>query len=235
MLPDPPSSIPKEVDVIVFGAGPAGVVAAVQAARAGASTLLVEKSGVLGGTTVLNGVNLPGLFHAWGKQVIAGIGWELVTRAVSESGGTLPDFTNFRNVPHNRLQILLDKAVYAAVCDDAVVGSGATLLLHAMLARLERASDRWRATICTKEGLADCFAGVVVDCTGDANAVQLAGGALDKNDALQPATLMLLVGGYDLASVDLPFVQQAFDHAVESGQMLRADLQHASHAVHHFF
>ena len=37
------------VDVVVCGAGPAGVVAAIEAARAGASTLLVENNGCLGG------------------------------------------------------------------------------------------------------------------------------------------------------------------------------------------
>jgi heterodisulfide reductase subunit A-like polyferredoxin len=37
-------------DVIVLGGGTAGVVAAIQAGRAGAKTLLVEKPGMLGGT-----------------------------------------------------------------------------------------------------------------------------------------------------------------------------------------
>src|SRR5690606_32553233 len=80
-------------DVIVIGGGPAGIVAATQAARAGARALLVKKSGMLGGTTTLNGVNFPGLFHAWGRQVVAGIGWELVTAAVREAGDRLPDFS----------------------------------------------------------------------------------------------------------------------------------------------
>ncbi len=84
----------KHYDVIVVGGGTAGVVAAIQAGRAGAKTLLVEKTGMLGGTTTTGGVNFPGLFHAWGRQIIAGIGWDLVTRCVAETGGTLPDFAN---------------------------------------------------------------------------------------------------------------------------------------------
>jgi hypothetical protein len=39
------------------------------------------------------GVDFPGLFHAWGKQVIAGIRWELVTAAVKLNGDALPDFS----------------------------------------------------------------------------------------------------------------------------------------------
>ena len=73
-------------DVIVVGGGTAGTIAAIQAGRAGARTLLVEKNGMLGGTLTVGGVNYPGLFHAWTRQVIAGIGWELVTRCVAESG-----------------------------------------------------------------------------------------------------------------------------------------------------
>ena len=86
----------EHCDVIVIGGGTAGVVAATQAGRAGAKVLLVEKTGMLGGTTTTGGVNFPGLFHAWGRQVIAGIGWELVTRCVTETGGTLPDFATGR-------------------------------------------------------------------------------------------------------------------------------------------
>ena len=95
----------QHYDVIVIGGGTAGVVAATQAGRAGAKVLLVEKTGMLGGTTTTGGVNFPGLFHAWGRQVIAGIGWELVARCVTETGGTLPDFADFTcRWPHHRLR-----------------------------------------------------------------------------------------------------------------------------------
>src|SRR6187549_2619545 len=113
-----------DYDVIVIGGGTAGTIAALQAGRAGASTLVVEKSGVLGGTTILNAVNFPGLFHAWGRQIIAGIGWELVTAAVAEVGDTLPDFKAWRGQPHYRLQIRVNRAVYAALADRLVQESG---------------------------------------------------------------------------------------------------------------
>jgi len=227
------SQPPSEFDVVVVGGGPAGVVAAIQSARAGVRTLLVEKSGVLGGTTVLNGVNAPGLFHAWGKQVIAGIGWELVTRAMADAHMSLPDFTDFKR-PHYILQIWLDKAVYAAVCDDALVRSGAQLLLHTMLATVERDAEHWRITVCCKEGLVPLRAKVLIDCTGDANVVQLAGLRLNKNPALQPATLMMRVGGYDMATLDLPQLEEAFEAAIKQGDLLRRDLQHSENAVYRF-
>jgi len=75
-----------KVDVLVVGGGSAGITAAIQCARAGAQTTLVECDSQLGGTTTTGGVSFPGLFHAHGKQVIKGIGWELV-----EDTGLLPE------------------------------------------------------------------------------------------------------------------------------------------------
>ena len=78
------------VDVLVGGGGTAGAIAAIQAARAGARTMLIEMGGQLGGTTTTGGVAYPGRFHAWGRQVIAGIGWELVLKIHKPSRPTAP-------------------------------------------------------------------------------------------------------------------------------------------------
>ena len=84
--------VTDDVDVLVVGGGTAGHVAAIQAGRAGASVLLVERGTQLGGAMTTGGVAYPGLFDAWGKQVIAGIGWEVVKESVEMDGGTFPDF-----------------------------------------------------------------------------------------------------------------------------------------------
>ena len=83
----------KRYDVSVLGAGPAGICAALQSARLGASTLLIEKNGIPGGTITNAGVAIPGLFYAYGKQIIDGIGWELVRKTLLENGDPLPDFS----------------------------------------------------------------------------------------------------------------------------------------------
>jgi hypothetical protein len=221
-------------DVIVIGGGPAGIVAATQAARAGARTLLVEKSGMLGGTTTLNGVNFPGLFHAWGNQVIAGIGWELVTSAVREAGETLPDFSLWRELPHYRLQIPVNIALYAALADSLVLGSGAELRLHTLLASVRFEQEAWQLQLCGKEGLSPVRGSVLVDCTGDANAVALAGLPLTRETTLQPGTLVTRAGGYDLAQLDCDALETAFTDAVRLGSMRRSDFQAASEPVTKF-
>ncbi|AHF89828.1 membrane protein [Opitutaceae bacterium TAV5] len=267
------------VDVLVVGAGPAGIVAATQAARAGARTLLVEKSGITGGTTTLGGVNFPGLFHAWGRQIIAGIGWELVTAAVREAGDALPDFSAWRGRRHWQQQVLVNIPVYAALADRMLLDAGVQILLHTMpaeavfetgaavfpaepppdarqrarnrtggtvslsgggLAEKTAAPARWRVTLCGKEGLRQVEARVVVDCTGDANVVALAGLPVVRPEQRQPGTLVMRAGGYDLAQIErdnpaaLDAMEQAFLAAVERGEMKRSDFQAAHHPVRSF-
>jgi FAD dependent oxidoreductase len=212
-----------DYDVAIIGGGPAGSVAAIQAARLGARTLLVEKNGMLGGTTTSAAINVPGLFHAWGKQVVAGIGWHLVNRAVQLAGDRLPDFTAYDR-PTNMLQVRVNPFIYAALLDEAVLGSGATLALHSMLAAVDRSKNEWRVTLCGKEGLRDERARVLVDCTGDANAVALAGFELERNEALQPGTLNVRLSGYDPAALDCTLLDRAYQDAVAAGSLLPADL-----------
>jgi flavin-dependent dehydrogenase len=191
--------VTHSVDVCVVGGGQAGLVAAIQAGRAGAKTLLVEKTATLGGNCTNGGVNFPGIFHAWGRQVIAGIGWELVSRCVAEAGGTLPEFADYRR-SHTAFHVRVDSFLYAALCDEAVVAAGVEILFHTMPAALAEApdGDGWEVTLCTKTGLSNCRARVVIDATGDANAASLAGLPVIIPDETQPATLSCCASGYDL-------------------------------------
>lgn len=209
-------------DVVVAGGGTAGVIAAVQSARAGAKTLLVEKTGMLGGTMTMAAVDFPGIFHAWGRQVVAGIGWELVSRCVRECGRTLPDFTDAPARPWMH-QVRINPAVYAALCDDAVVESGANLLLHTMLADVQR-GESWKITLCAKGGLREIETRVLIDCTGDADAVSLAGGTLTVHEETQPGTLVWRVGGYDVDKLDLQAISDSFDTAVREGLLSYSDI-----------
>ena len=217
------SSKTQRYDVVVFGGGPAGIVAAAQAARAGASTLLIEKNGLLGGTTTSAGVNFPGLFHAWGKPIIAGIGWELVNRCVETTSGTLPDFSTTPD-RHWMHQVRVDRAVYAALADELVVTSGADVLFHAMPATLEENADGVDAQLCTKTGLRPIHAKIAIDCTGDANALSLAGCNLVRHEKLQPGTLMLRLSAYDLAAIDKSALKTACETALKNKELLPQDL-----------
>ncbi len=169
------------------------------------------------------GVTLPGLFHAWGKQIITGIGWDVVRRSAELAGRSLPDFRRW-DQPHYRLQAPVDPAIYAALLDDAVLGSGCDLLLHAMIAGVERQQDGWTVTVCTKEGLTRLRAGVLVDASGDADVVAHAGLPRLGSSARQPGTIMVRLGGYGLSALDHPALEQAYARAIDRGDLQPEDL-----------
>jgi len=215
------------LDVLVVGGGPAGITAAIQSARLGARTGLVEKNGALGGTTTVAGVSLPGLFHAWGEQIIAGIGWELVREAVEVGGRALPDFSQWQ-LPHYRLQVRVDAAIYAALVDAEVVRSGVELLLHTMIAAAEWTGSEWRVTLASKEGLHEVRAARLVDATGDADVTALAGLTRLSTAEKQPGTLMIRLGGYDhvtLEGIDIAALDAAYDDAIADGRLRADDFQ----------
>ncbi|GAB3816264.1 FAD-dependent oxidoreductase [Tessaracoccus terricola] len=223
----------EDLDVLVVGGGAAGTCAAIQSAASGAGTMLVEKNGALGGTTTVAGVALPGLFHAWGRQVIAGIGWDLVCRAVDLAGARLPDFTDWRQ-PHYRLQVPVSAPLYAAVLDEAVLGAGVDLRLHTMVGAVESVADGWSVTLCDKEGLRTVRARRIVDCSGDADVVALAGLSRLRNPALQPGTLMVRLGGYRMEDLDVAALDEAHRRAVAAGDLLPADLSMSGNPMARF-
>nr|WP_281230828.1 FAD-dependent oxidoreductase [Tessaracoccus oleiagri] len=221
------------LDVLVIGGGAAGVPAAIQAASMGMRTMLVEKNGALGGTTTVAGVALPGLFHAWGQQVIAGIGWEMVKQAVSLAGGTLPNFSDWRQ-PHYKLQVPVVAPLFAATADEAVLRSGSGLRLHTMLGAVSPAGDFWRVTLCGKEGLTQVLARRIVDCSGDADVVGLAGLERESNTQRQPGTLMVRLGGYELEELDFEALDVAYSRAVSNGELRATDLSMSERPMRRF-
>ena len=200
------------------GGGTAGITAAVQAGRAGAKTLLVEKNGMLGGTMTTAGINYPAHFFAWGNRVIGGIGWELVCSTLAETGKPVPKAGEGSRPVH------IDVPIFAAVADEAALDAGVDLLFHAMVAGITRTDGLWDVTICTKSGLTSFRAGVLIDTTGDANAVGLAGFELEYSDTVQPATLTFGCSGYDPDSLDYDALTTAADRAIAAGDLLVTDI-----------
>jgi len=210
-------------DVIVVGGGTAGTIAAIQAGRAGAHTLLVEKNGMLGGTMTVGGINAPAHFFAWGKQVIGGIGWELARKTLVETGQAVPAAESTRGTNKPR-HLPVDKVVFAALCDEAVLEAGVDLLFHAMPAAVAFENDQWKVSVCTKSGLQQTRAKVLVDATGDANVVSLAGLDVVRPEVVQPATLQMHCSGYDVDALDYDALKAASDKAIAAGELKTTDI-----------
>ena len=113
-----------DFDVAVVGGGPAGMIAAIAAARGGAKTLLVERYGFVGGAATAALVNPISTFKKDGIQVIGGIPWEFVQR-LSALGGADDTYPN-GNVP-------VDAERYKLVAQRMVLEAGVHLYLHTTL------------------------------------------------------------------------------------------------------
>ena len=184
-------------DVAVVGGGTAGVFAAISAAQTGAKTVLIEKNSMLGGTMTVANVNFPGLFFAWGKQIIDGPCWKAIERTVALGGGEIPKIS-YKPEHHWYEQILLSPFVFETVLFEMCKENQVELICNAMLADVSETDDGVTLAVALKEGVATVAADVVIDCTGDANLCQIAGYDLAKSKVQQPATLQNYLSGYEL-------------------------------------
>ena len=73
-------------DVLICGGGPAGIMAAIAAARGGAKTALIERYGFVGGMATAGLVAPISVFRYNDELVVGGIPWEFVKR-MEELGG----------------------------------------------------------------------------------------------------------------------------------------------------
>ncbi len=220
----PPSIRAVTTDVLVIGGGTAGTIAAIQAGRLGVKTILVEAGSQLGGTTTTGGVDFPGLFHAWGKQVIAGIGWELVTAAAKLNDDDIPDFTKPTGRQHWRHQVRLCGNLYAALAEEACVKAGVQLRYYESPHTVTATPDGWRVRLVGKGTIVDVTTKQLIDCTGSASAAALAGCQRLREKSRQPGTLIYRVGGYDVATIDMTMLQAKRDAAVKAGTLKRTDM-----------
>ena len=188
-------------DVAVIGGGTAGVFAAICAARTGAKTVLVEKNSMLGGTLTVAGVNFPGLFYAWQKQIVAGPCWDALLECVKLGGAKLPELSYLEH-KHWREQILVNRFLFTAVITEMCRKAGVRLITNAMLAAASETETGVNLVITKKEGLFEIEAKAAIDATGDANLAMALGLAVEKSETQQPATLQHHLSGYDADKID---------------------------------
>ena len=211
-------------DILVVGGGSAGCFAAISAARTGANVLLVEKNGMLGGTTTSGMVNFPGLFHAWGKRIIGGPAWESIERCVEQGGAVLPPFP-YKSEYHYKQQILVDIFTYTCILDEMCVESGVDLLFHSMIFSVKETETGIEATIATKGEAVRVFAKLLIDSTGDADALRLGGCEYKISPVTQPATLINDIAGYDFNLIDEKKFRRYIEECYSNGEITKEDFQ----------
>lgn len=196
-------------DVIVAGGGPAGCTAAAAAAREGAKTLLIEYSGILGGSGTSALVPSWCPFSDKERIIYRGLAEKVFTVCKAGMPHVAADHVDWVPIDPERL-----KRVY----DDLVTSSGAQVLFNTFLSAVERDESGGVSTIIVsnKSGLSALQAKVYVDCTGDADLSAWAGAEFDFGDETgdtMPATHCFI-----LTNVD----DYAFRHLYRSGMSLHA-------------
>ncbi len=196
-------------DVVVIGGGPAGAMAAIAAARQGASTLLVEQNGYLGGMLTAGGVGPMMTFHAGETQVVRGIPEELVQRlkALALSPGHMEDFVGYASsiTP-------FDAKGLKYVLETMALEAGVRLLYHTTFVDCIAEGGKITAVrLLSKGGFTVVGAKVFVDCSADADLATAAGVpstyGREEDHLAQPMTMNIKVGNVDRERM-IRFVQE---------------------------
>ncbi len=213
-------NIEREYDVAVIGGGTAGVFAAHAAALGGARTLLVEKNGILGGTVVASYVDYPGIFHFWGKQIVGDPAKALIERLAAVGGAKMPA-NEYAPKRFSSQQVKIDPFLAASEFERLCAGAGVEILMHTMLSFACEDEDGLTLALTCKEGMKAVRAKILIDCTGDANAVSMLGYPVVRSEVLQPATYANRAEGYDIDDISEDEVNEAFERAFNAGYLDR--------------
>jgi hypothetical protein len=189
-----------EYDVIVSGAGTAGAIAAIAAARTGAKTLTIDQYGSIGGVLAL-GQSLLGTSDADGYMALGGIGGELFNRLIPADGGTVTTVDPLNGSVAGQAPELT-KLTLLEMAEEA----GVHFLLHAFMVDVAMEGLRVRGVLVAHKGGLEIITGkCFVDCTGDADLTARAHGEFtfgrEQDGLMQPVTSVFRVGGVNVEKI----------------------------------
>ncbi len=214
-LASEPSAIPSspdhrrpllaEADVLIVGGGPAGIGAALGAARQGAKTLLIENHSFFGGVAAWSMGMQMNQMRPGGKprsQVHELLIQKL--KAYGDQAIRLGQHEIWCNVEYLKVAVL-----------DALDQVGCRYLVHLRAADTLVENNRVVGVIvATKKGLMTLRAKAVVDCTGDADVAFYAGAeTMIEASTLMPMTLGLTVTNIDQTKVRPADIEKALHQA----------------------
>ncbi len=197
-------------DVVVIGGGSAGTAAACAAARCGATTLLVERYGFLGGASTAGMVGpFMTSYTADGKrQLVAGLFQEVIDRMVAMGGAVDPSLTepgsawsSFIHLGHaNVTPFHVESLKMAAL--DMVCEAGVDIRFHTSFVDVVMQGPRISEIVTLdKQGLGLLRPKIVIDASGDGDVAAKAGAPFEvgrKEDGkMMPVTLFLTIGNVD--------------------------------------
>ena len=203
-----------ETQVLVVGGGPAGIGAAVSAARNGQKVILLEKRGFLGGNITACFVENCNYFLKDTPFRSEGIYAEIEKKAYEKYGN---DNVRQRN------KFAFSSEYLKVFLDEFVTESGVQILFHSFVNDVVMNGDHIEAVIIqTKKGPMAVKADIVIDTTGDADVSFAAGVPFEQGreeDGLcQPGTVSLRLTGADTKAL-----LENGDRLLEIGRIFKED------------
>jgi hypothetical protein len=179
LVPAAELTVLTEVDVVVVGAGTAGFVAAIAAARTGARTALIERNAFVGGANTATYNTGPGWTGDSEKNlIIGGPGWEFLERMEREGHAII-------NRDTKRTQIFPEATKQVAL--DMVTEAGVELYLHTWAGELLMEGRRIRGLVVySKSGRQVVLAKSFVDCSADGDIAAEAGAPFERLEPNDP-------------------------------------------------
>lgn len=199
---EPAKKLPaREADVVIAGAGTAGVVAALAAARLGAKTVLIESKGYPGGLVVEGGTALHSFYNLWKafpgvekRQVVKGIPQEIVHRLM-DAGGTSGHAEMLKGYDYDSVCTAIDTEIYKRVVFEMLDEAGVQVCVNTMLTQAIANGGAVQGVVAESHGGREAvFAKAYVDCTGYGDLAAYAGAEFSEpND--YPVANSIGVGG----------------------------------------
>jgi len=214
-------------DLVVVGAGPAGIGAAVAAGRRGLRTALIETYGFAGGVATKSCVPIYFGFGVGGKQSTAGLSEEFVRRMddagaaslILNNGCAMPEFRPIAGRPLTaKVQLHAEtmKLMYRRMLDEA----GVETIFYAQMVDAVVDGDRIEALLVNfLEGPGLLYADYFIDATGDALMFRQAGVPVRKyaeEDGMHKS-MFFFVGG--VTPFDHAYNCQLYKEAYEAGRL----------------
>lgn len=182
-------------DVIVIGAGSAGIAAALGAAQNGAKTLLLE-SGPFAGGELLSGLPIDGCLNARGEWIVGGVTREILDAAEKLGGYIGPVFDWRLNYG-----VCFDPEIIKLVIIEKLAQRKVKTWLHTFAENVVMDGRKIQGVMAhNKSGRHLLSAKTYIDCSGDGDIAAMAGAPWEKGGTqgeLQPVSLVFRMSNVD--------------------------------------
>lgn len=206
MEPARQTPVRMEVDVLVVGGGPAGIMAAQAASGDGMRVALIDSRSFVGGNMTI-GLPILGFLGQKGNQIIKGLPQKFIDKLKEVDAAS-----EHRPCPLHMSLTLVEPEAVKNIGLKVLEESGVKVLLYVFSAGVVMDGDELKGVIIeSKSGREVILAKTIIDCTGDADVAFRAGVECDQgNDVggVQPPTLMFCMGGVNTEKLRMSIAEE---------------------------